>query len=428
MISNKKILIAKICVLFGWVPVFIHAFSGGPPPGRTGAPGERTCNDAGCHNSFPLVPDSSAIQISFPQGPAYQPGVTQRLTLTVTDPQASVYGFQLSARDAQNAQAGTLAAVDADTQVTASSEIQYLQHARPRPEGTFNFDWTPPAAAAGNVTIYVAANAANGNGTPGGDRIHVRSFTLAPGSSEATPIISERGVVDAAAFQPGIVAGSWVSIFGQNLAPGTRTWRNDEIRNGILPTELDGVRVNINGKPAAVFFISPTQLNVQAPDDGAEGPVQVEVIRNGASRGASTAQLQKFVPGFFMFDPEGRKYLAAVHPDGTFAGKANLFQGAVATRPAKPGDILLLFGTGFGSTDPPVPAGQVFTGAAALTNAVTLRFGDAAAEVLFAGLSGAGLYQFNVRVPEGAPDGDVPVVVEIGGLRSQENAFITVQR
>jgi len=234
-------------------------------------------------------------------------------------------------------------------------------------------------------------------------------------------------VVNGAAFEPGITPGAWISIFGRGLAPAARIWRAEEIEDGVLPTELDGVSVRINGRPAAVFFISPGQLNVQAPDDTPGGGVLVEVLREGEVIGALEVSLEPFAPGFFEFEPEGRRFIAAVHPDGTLVGKPDPFGGALEARPAKPGDIILLFGTGFGPTDPPVPAGEVFTGAADLANEVEIRFGEIRAEVPFAGLSGAGLNQFNVRVPEGLQGGDVQVVAEIAGFRTQEDAFITVE-
>jgi uncharacterized protein (TIGR03437 family) len=45
------------------------------------------------------------------------------------------------------------------------------------------------------------------------------------------------------------------------------------------------------GQPAAVYYISPTQLNVQSPDDGATGPVLVQVA-NQHSTATATANLQ----------------------------------------------------------------------------------------------------------------------------------------
>ena len=239
--------------------------------------------------------------------------------------------------------------------------------------------------------------------------------------------ISISSVLNGGSFESGFAAGSWISIFGENLAPTARTWRPDEIVDGILPTQLDDVRVLINSRPAAVFFISPGQLNVQAPDDAAVGPVLVEVIRDGIGTASETADLQEAAPAFFMFDPEGRKFIAAVHADGVFVGKPDLFGGALAARPAGPGDVILLFGTGFGLTDPSVESGRVFSGAAPLSADVTIRFGGIEADVLFAGLSGAGLNQFNVVVPQPLQGGDIEVVAETLGQRTQANAFLTIE-
>jgi uncharacterized protein (TIGR03437 family) len=128
-----------------------------------------------------------------------------------------------------------------------------------------------------------------------------------------------------------------------------------------------------------------------------------------------------------MLDPENRKYIAGVHLDGAHIGKTDLFGPGVNIRPAAPGETVVLFGSGFGPTQPPVAAGQVFVGAAALTDSFEVRIGNMPASASFGGLSGAGLYQFNVVVPD-LPNGDHEAVVRIGGVRTQENTFITIQR
>jgi hypothetical protein len=120
-------------------------------------------------------------------------------------------------------------------------------------------------------------------------------------SPPGPPVITS--VVNGASFQPGIEAGSWVTIKGANLAntfPG-RNWRDDEVVNGNLPTSLDGVSVTIDGKPAFVYYISPTQINVQAPSDGATGAVSVVVTNNGSASAPATAQLQAAAPASFCF-------------------------------------------------------------------------------------------------------------------------------
>ena len=109
------------------------------------------------------------------------------------------------------------------------------------------------------------------------------------------------------------------------------------------------------------------------------------------------------------------------------AATPDLFQGAVATRPAKPNGTVILFGTGFGLTEPAVSPSETFSGAAPLvsSNPLTIKIGGKVAKVHFAGLVSHGLYQFNVEIPEWEP-GDHLVVAEIGGSATQALRYITV--
>ncbi len=252
----------------------------------------------------------------------------------------------------------------------------------------------------------------------------VASQTVIVTLAVSAPVVSISGVVNAASFQPGISPGAWISIFGANLASTTRSWRSDEIVNGVLPTQLDGVSVTIDGKPAAVSYISPTQLNVQVPDDSAAGafPVRVTAPLGSAS---GTAQIQPFSPGLFTFDG---KYLAAQHADYSYVGEWNLLSG-VATAPAQPGEVIILWGTGLGPSNPATPAGQLVTQASPLANQATVFIGGVQSpNVQWAGISGAGLWQINVQVPSGLPDGDALVAAQVGGSQTQGNAFITIQQ
>ena len=240
------------------------------------------------------------------------------------------------------------------------------------------------------------------------------------------PQVNGNGVLHGGTFRSGLAASTWISIFGSNLAASTRAWSGRDFAGNKLPVELDGVRVRINGKPGYVSFISPSQVNVLAPDDDAEGPVSVQLVNAQGGSNTVTVTKKRTAPGFFLLDPEGRKYLAAVHADGTLAGRAGLIPG-VTTRPARPGDVILLYGTGFGLTNPRAPAGEVFSQALPLAEPVTVRFGDAAVVPLWAGLISPGLYQFNIRVPE-LPDGDVAVTAEAGGEPTPAGCFVTVSR
>ena len=254
-----------------------------------------------------------------------------------------------------------------------------------------------------------------------------QSATVTQKSRAVTrPELTAGGVVNGASFQPGIASATWITVRGARLASATRIWTSADFNRDRLPTQLDGTSVILNGKPAYVYYINPTQLNVLAPDDAAEGPVSVEVVTREGRSVAVTANKQKLAPAFFPFDPEGRRYAAAVHSDGAFVGKPGLFPGA-AVRAARPGDLISLFGTGFGETDPAVPTGQIVSAPAPLRDPVVVRIGNVPADVTFAGLVSSGLYQLNIKVPE-TPAGDQPLGAEIAGFKAPAGLFLSVER
>ncbi|HEY6393733.1 MAG TPA: IPT/TIG domain-containing protein, partial [Bryobacteraceae bacterium] len=238
-------------------------------------------------------------------------------------------------------------------------------------------------------------------------------------------------VVNGASFLPGIQSGSWSTVFGTNLSTTTRNW-DGAIIDGKLPLSLDNVSVMVNNKPAAIYFISPGQINFQAPDDTATGAVNVTVTNSSGTSNSMVAQLQRDAPGFFMFDPQARKYVAALvaNADGsaTFLGPPNLFgAGGAVTRPAKPGEILELYGTGFGPTNPAVKAGFIVGSAAPAVDKVTITIGGLDAVVQFAGITGAGLYQINAVVPLNLAAGDQPIVATVNNsLKTPDGSFVTI--
>ena len=239
------------------------------------------------------------------------------------------------------------------------------------------------------------------------------------------PSIASGGVMNGASFLPGIAPGTWITIQGTNLSATTRTWTDSDFLGNNLPTQLDHVSVTINGKAAYVYFISPTQLNVLSPDDATQGSVAVQVTTTQGKSNVINAVEAAFSPALFTFSQQDGKYVAAVRADGAYIAPPNLISG-LTTVPAKPGDTILLFGTGFGSTTPASPIGQLVN-PAPLANQVTVRIGGVTAITQFAGLVSPGEYQFNVVVPD-IPNGDNAVSIEIGGSSSQANALLTVQR
>jgi protocatechuate 3,4-dioxygenase, beta subunit len=238
-------------------------------------------------------------------------------------------------------------------------------------------------------------------------------------------IFATGGVTSGASFRRGAAGGSWVSIHGSGLASTTRTWESADFTTaGKLPEALDGVSVRINDQPASVYYVSPTQINVLAPDTTVDGNAQVTVTNAQGTSDAVTAEFNRLMPAFFQFPGE---HVAAVRADGTLIGEAGLIDGA-ATVPAKPGETIQLFGTGFGPTAPGIAAGNIVREPVQTANPVTVHIDSTAAAVTYAGVVSAGLYQINVTVPAALADGEYPVTAAVGGARTLKFVKLAVAR
>ncbi|MSV30260.1 MAG: hypothetical protein EXQ52_16185, partial [Bryobacterales bacterium] len=251
----------------------------------------------------------------------------------------------------------------------------------------------------------------------------VMGFTPEDAPAGTLPVVSARsGVVNAAAFQPGASPGAWISIHGFRLSSTTRTWAGADIVDGKLPTSLDGVNVTINGRNAYVYFISPNQINVQAPADTLSGTAQVIVTNASGSSAAVNVQLRQALPGFFRLAQE---HVLATDSKGGYVGPVGIASGVISV-PARPRDTITLWGTGFGPANPAIAPGETVANSSPLANPVTIRIGQSKAQVVYAGMSGVGLYQFNTVVPD-LPSGDYPVVAEIAGVRTSSAGRLRIQ-
>ena len=219
-----------------------------------------------------------------------------------------------------------------------------------------------------------------------------------------------------------IAPNTWIEIKGSNLAPDTRQWQGSDFVNGQMPTQLDGVVVTVDGKPAFVSYISSAQVNVLTPIDSTTGAVQVQIKNNQGTSAPFSVQAQSMVPSFFEFG--AGPYVAATHGDGTYLGPATLGAGFT---PAKAGEEVVLYGNGFGATNPPVINGSE-TQSGNLPVNPTITIGGAGAQVVFAGVISPGLYQFNVIVPSGLPSGGgASLTATLNGQSTQNGVLLQIQ-
>ena len=238
----------------------------------------------------------------------------------------------------------------------------------------------------------------------------------------APPVISL--VANAEGESRVIAPNTWVEIKGAGLAltGNTRIWKDADFTNGQLPIALDGVSVTINQRPAYVYYISPTQIDILTPPDALPASAPVQVTVNGTAGAAFPAQAQSAAPSFFVFN--GGPYVAAVHADGGLLGPPALYPGS--TTPAKPGETVVLYANGFGPTSTPIVSGSIMQ-SGVLSPMPVIRIGGTPASVQFAGLISPGLFQFNVVVPPNTPDGDQSVTAAIQNLTTQSGTLLTVQ-
>ena len=248
------------------------------------------------------------------------------------------------------------------------------------------------------------------------DFYRIRELVSATG---ALPSITPNGVVPLYSNLTTIQPGQWVSIYGQNLGPNPGvSWNAD------FPTTLGGTSVTINGKPAYLWYVSSSQINLQSPADTTTGPVLV-VVTTPAGSTTWDVTLSPVAPALLLLDGKhvtgiiSRMDGSGVYGGGTYdiIGPAGTSLG-YPTVPAKVGDIISLFAGGIGPTSPAVPPGQIYSGAAPISGFLSLKIGGTTVPALFAGLIGAGLYQINFQLPIGLGVGDVPIQMSVNYLNN----------
>jgi uncharacterized protein (TIGR03437 family) len=179
------------------------------------------------------------------------------------------------------------------------------------------------------------------------------------------PYISSPALNNAAGAtpQPTVAAGSVASIFGVNLASTAAIGPSSP-----LVQTLAGTTVQIGTDYLPLYFASPAQINLQVPPDLTPGPQTITVSPQGMPVVSANFQIARNAPGLFPMNLGGQSYALALHADGTLV---------TPDAPAAIGELLTVYGTGFGPTTPtrpfgfPVPATPPY----AVTDPVSVQVG-----------------------------------------------------
>jgi uncharacterized protein (TIGR03437 family) len=252
--------------------------------------------------------------------------------------------------------------------------------------GMAQFTWTPGAGPAYELTAVL-------DGVPG---------SAVRAAAAPAPVFPAAGVVNAASFTTGLSPGGFASIFGVGLAAGER-----DTATPPYPTRLGEVQVLVNGRPAALHYVSDGQVNFVVPADTVTGMAQIVVANAIGASAAIEVPVLAASPGVFF--------------DATSGYGAVLISNTAVTtnqRPAKKGEYIEIYCTGLGATQehPTIPGVQE------TVLPVTVFLGNLPLPAVFSGLSPGfpALYQVNVQIPEGAGTGDVKLAIEVNGVRSNE--------
>ncbi len=243
----------------------------------------------------------------------------------------------------------------------------------------------------------------------------VRKLTPSSAPSGPPPTPSIKGVISASGFggMSSIAPGTWIEIYGTNLASATRQWvtsgPTSDFSGINAPTGLNQTTVSVAGQAAFVEYISPNQVNAQVPGNIALGTEPVVVSTPGGASAAFNINVNLQQPGLYapaqfvsIIGGQQVPWVGALFPDfSTFVFPTGSFSG-ITSRPAKPGDTIVFFGIGFAPV-PGNPPGQIPQASAGLTLPLlpNFYFNGVQAQVTYAGLAPSfiGLYQFNVIVP-----------------------------
>ena len=227
---------------------------------------------------------------------------------------------------------------------------------------------------------------------------------------DRSPHIHTAGVRNAAADlpEPGVAAGSLISILGASLATTTEVGPDHPLAQTIA-----GVTVRVDGRFLPLLFVSQEQINAQLPSDLPQGEYTLRVSVTGLADTTSRFQVVRNAPGLFGTELEGRIYASALHEDGS---------PVTLDSRVRRGEAITLLGTGFGpyKLRPPdgfqAPASALFV----LEDPVEIIGPDFTIPAEWTGAASgmAGVTATRLRIGDSVPSGSFELKVRVNGRES----------
>ena len=237
-----------------------------------------------------------------------------------------------------------------------------------------------------------------------------------------SPAYTAADIVNASNYAPGPFApNSVLAIFGTNLSWSTRALRSDDIAGNTVPTQLSGVQVYVDNWPAPLLYVSASQINFIVPGNEISGDSTVRVVREGVTGPSVTVTLVEAAPALFAL---ATGYAIAAHADMSLIAPDS---------PAHAGDLVVLYATGLGRTQPNPSPGVIPLSAAPILWLANLTVSVDGTplpsfRIKYAGVTpySVGLYQVNVELP---PDvgTDPEIRVAVGAQSSPAGLRLALQ-
>jgi uncharacterized protein (TIGR03437 family) len=260
-------------------------------------------------------------------------------------------------------------------------------------------------------SVYVSKITASAQKLMGAGFLLQADVDAAIQAASAVPVVGSNSIVDGAGFAVNDLApGSIVSIFGTGLAGAVLS----APANSALPASLFDASVTFNNVAAPVYYVSPTQIDAQAPLELTPGPVTVQVFRNLAPSIGQTLNLKAAAPAILTVNEQG-------------TGGGLVFHGADSTlvttsAPAKAGEQVVIYCTGLGAFKTALRSGQLPPNPPPDTaNTPHVTIGGAGATVMqsTAAAGYVGVYRVVVQVPANSQTGNaVAVTLAMAGSSS----------